>query len=162
FFIDKIYDMKNTPLSLVLILSLLWAFTACKSSQATTEKPSTESPNLNNTSWTVTVMGIENGRPAPVLAESQITLTFKDRGIAGNTGCNSYSSACEIKGNGMKVSEIMHTEAYCNDPKGIMNQEAQYLAFLKQAQSFEIQKDGSLRISCSGGNMILLTEASGN
>ncbi|MEO0583325.1 MAG: META domain-containing protein [Bacteroidota bacterium] len=149
--------MRKSPL--FLIFSLLVALSACKSSQTTTERPSPESPNLNNSSWVVTVMGVANGRPAPVLSDSQVTLDFKDKGISGNTGCNSYSSTCEIKGNYMKVAEISQTEAYCDSPQGVMNQEKQFLAYLKQATSFEIQEDGMLRISCSGGNMILLKEA---
>lgn len=112
-----------------------------------------QSQDLAGTSWVAT--GYNNGKQAVVSTLSGTTLTAefgKDGNIAGNSGCNNYTGAYKVNGAEIAIGPLASTMMACSDPAGVMEQEAQYLAALQSAATYQIEgnvlelrtKDGAL------------------
>jgi len=59
----------------------------------------------------------------------------------------------QISNNELSIPVMAHTEMYCLEPEGVMEQEYQYLKTLQTAESYQIQ-GGKLQIDC--GDQILV------
>jgi heat shock protein HslJ len=114
-----------------------------------------QSQELSGTSWEAT--GYNNGRQAvtSVLAGSTITAEFgKDGNLSGNSGCNSYNGTYKVTGSQIEIGPLASTRMACGDPVGVMEQEAQYLAALESAATYQIEgtrlelrtEDGALAV----------------
>ena len=81
-----------------------------------------------------------NGIVRSGAADTQITATFDEEGkLAGSSGCNNYSTAYEVSGNQMTISDpIASTMMMCPEP-GVMEQEQEYLEVLASVSSFLIE-----------------------
>ena len=86
--------------------------------------------NLENTSWTLTSLA---GKA--LTEDTAITLEFRDGGVAGSAGCNSYRGNTILDENTLTVSPLVTTRKACDEP--VMNQEMTYLNLLQSATSFE-------------------------
>ena len=137
----KTYSVKGDELTL----------TGADNKKLATYKAQTQ--NLSGTTWDA--VGYNNGKQAVVsiLGGTTITATFgKDGSLTGNAGCNDYNGAYTISGNQITIGPLASTRKFCNDPEGIMDQEAQYLAALGTAATYQIEgttlelrtKDGAL------------------
>ena len=72
-----------------------------------------------------------------VLDGTTLTANFGEDGtLTGNSGCNDYSGPYKITSNQIGIGPLSSTRKACSDPAGIMEQEAQYLAALENAQVF--------------------------
>lgn len=108
---------------------------------------------LAGTNWELVSFG-PAGAEADVVAGSTVTLLFDTSGQAGgNGGCNSYGGAYEVAGSDISFGEIVSTLMACADD-AVMDQEAQYLAALHTAESFELDGD-RLTITYDGGKSVL-------
>jgi heat shock protein HslJ len=98
------------------------------------------------------------GNLQAVLEGTEITATFDsaEKRINGSAGCNSYSGDYQLSDNTLAFLNISHTEKYCMEPEGIMEQETQYLKTLNTAESYQV-KDGILQVN--SGNEILIYTA---
>jgi heat shock protein HslJ len=112
-----------------------------------------QSQDLAGTNWEV--IGYNNGKQAvtSVMAGTTLTASFgKDGTLSGNGGCNDYNTSYTVTGNELTIGPIAATMKACSDPVGVMDQEAQYLAALESAATFQIEgtvlelrtKDGAL------------------
>jgi len=129
--------MKN--ILLVLALSVVLSIVAACSS--TTPQTGTES-DLAGTSWEAT--GFDDGSQTvtDVLAGSTLTANFGEDGtMSGNSGCNDYSGPYKITSNQIGIGPVSTTRKACSDPAGVMEQEAQYLAALENAEVFVVNGD---------------------
>jgi heat shock protein HslJ len=137
----KTYTVKGDQLTLV---------SADKSRLAVYQA---QSQDLSGTSWEV--IGYNNGKQAvtSVLAGSTLTADFgKDGTLSGNSGCNTYNGPYTVSGNQIKIGPLATTRMACSEPAGVMEQEAQYLAALETAATYQIEgvalelrtKDGAL------------------
>jgi len=117
-----------------------------------------QSQDLAGTSWEA--IAYNNGKQAvtSVLAGSTITASYgKDGTLSGNAGCNDYSGPYTATGNQISIGPLTSTRKFCEDPAGVMDQEAQYLAALGTAATFQIEgtvlelrtKDGALAVQYS-------------
>jgi len=117
-----------------------------------------QSQDLAGTSWEV--IGYNNGKQAvtSALAGTTITAEFgKDGTLSGNSGCNSYNGPYALDGNQITIGPVSSTMMACSDPAGVMEQEAQYLAALGTAATYQIEgtvlelrtKDGALAVDYS-------------
>ncbi len=117
-----------------------------------------QSQDLAGTSWEA--LACNNGKQAvtSVLAGSTITADFgKDGTLSGNASCNDYSGSYTATGNQISIGPLASTRMFCNDPAGVMDQEAQYLAALETAATYQIEgtvlelrtKDGALAVQYS-------------
>jgi heat shock protein HslJ len=114
-----------------------------------------QTQDLAGTSWEV--ISYNNGKQAvtSVLAGSSITAEFgKDGTLSGNSGCNSYNGSYTINGNQITIGPLASTRMACSAPEGVMEQEAQYLAALETAATYQIEgtvlelrtQDGALAV----------------
>lgn len=114
---------------------------------------------LTDTEWQVT--GYNNGRGGVVsiLAGTTITLTFTTDGEAGGlAGCNSYGGEYKLDGNNLAISRVFSTMKVCNEPEGVMDQEAAYLAALNAVATYSISGD-TLTLSTADGATVLSATA---
>lgn len=114
---------------------------------------------LAGTSWKV--INYNNGKEAVVtlLAESEISLHFGTDGrVSGNAGCNQYTGGYQSSSGQLTVSTLATTFKLCPTPDGAMEQEAQYLAALSSAATFEIAGD-TLTIRDAAGAMQVIARA---
>jgi len=109
---------------------------------------------IEDTTWILESYGEPDNLNA-VLEGTEITATFNSakKQVNGSTGCNSYFGDYQINSDRLTFSMIGHTEMYCMDPAGVMEQEEQYLRVLNAAESFQV-RDGKLQITA--GNQILI------
>jgi heat shock protein HslJ len=108
---------------------------------------------LAGTTWEVT--GYDDGSQAvtSVLAGTSITANFGENGtLTGNSGCNEYSGPFKVTGNQIGIGPLSSTRKACGDPAGVMEQEAQYLAALENAQVF-IVEDNTLELRLVDGTV---------
>ncbi|MBK8987783.1 MAG: META domain-containing protein [Chloroflexi bacterium] len=109
--------------------------------------------------WTVTLFN--NGLQAAVglLDGTEITMSFgEDGNVQGSAGCNQYFGPYTVNGDALSVGLLATTRAYCPEPEGKMQQEAQFLAALQMAASFTIQ-NGQLDIRMVDGAIAALAAA---
>jgi heat shock protein HslJ len=110
---------------------------------------------LEDTAWVLESYG-EPGNLKAVIADTEITAEFvrAEETVKGSAGCNSYFGSYELKGSQLSIpGPIGVTEMYCMEPKGVMDQEQEYLAVLQLAESYEIDSD-ELQIDC--GSQVLI------
>lgn len=79
----------------------------------------------------------------PIEAHSEITLTFSDGQVGGNSGCNSFGGSYQVDGDKIQFSQLASTMMACMQPEGIMEQEQVILQYLNQAETYRFE-DGKL------------------
>ena len=99
-----------------------------------------QSQDLAGTNWEVTAYNNGNQAVVGVLEGTTLTASFGDDGnLSGNSGCNQYNGAYKVDGNQITIGPLASTMMMCSDPAGVMDQEAQILAALQSAASYEIE-----------------------
>jgi heat shock protein HslJ len=117
-----------------------------------------ENQDLAGTDWNV--VGYNNGKEAvvSVIIDTNLTASFgKDGNLSGNAGCNTYSGSYTVDSNQITIGSLASTMMFCEEPAGTMDQEAQYLAALQTAATYQIEKnvlelrttDGALAVNYS-------------
>ncbi|MFC2010336.1 META domain-containing protein [Chloroflexota bacterium] len=145
--------MVKTKHYLVLALTIISSLLVIGCGKAT------PADDFEDIAWVLESLG-EPGNLTPVIEGTRITATFEsDEGqVRGSAGCNSYFGGYELNGK-LSIEMLAHTEMYCMEPEGVMDQEYQYLSTLNTAESYEIE-DGKLRISCSEQVLVFTRETS--
>ncbi len=87
---------------------------------------------------------------------TMITAEFGPDGkVAGTTGCNQYVARYTATGSGLRIGTVGSTKMYCSSPKGIMEQEQEFLALLARAASWTMN-NGNLVIQDAQEREILV------
>lgn len=103
------------------------------------------------TQWQLVSYG-PSGAETPVVADSNITLTFESENqITGNGGCNGYSGSYTAANGTITFSQVISTMMACLE-NGITEQEQAYFEALQTAESFELVDD-QLTIRYNGGQL---------
>lgn len=132
---------KVVFLGCVLMMALLAACVGASHSGGTGED-SSGGVSLAGTAWEVTAY--DNGKQAvvSVLGGKRITADFgKDGRVTGTAGCNRYFASYEVADATITIGVPGSTRRMCAEPKGIMEQEALYLAALESAARFRVEGD---------------------
>lgn len=106
--------------------------------------------------WFVT--GLNNGRQAVVstLTGTTLSLELSARGrLAGTAGCNRYTAAVVLGPGTIQVGPPTATRRICVRPRGVMEQEIQFLSALESASHWQIEanrlelrrSDGALAVT---------------
>ncbi|MCX5931626.1 MAG: META domain-containing protein [Cyanobacteria bacterium] len=106
--------------------------------------------------WIVT--GLNNGKQAVVstLTGTTLSLELSSRGrLAGTAGCNRYNASAVVGKGTIQVSPPAATRRICVRPRGVMEQEIQFLSALESASQWQIEAnrlelrrpDGALAIT---------------
>lgn len=114
---------------------------------------SSQSLGLAGTSWLAT--GYNNGQAAvaSLMANTAITANFGAGGqLTGSAGCNTYTATYQAAGNSITISPAVTTRMACPQPEGVMAQEAQYLAALVTATTYQLRGD-MLELRTAGGTL---------
>ncbi|MCC6167019.1 MAG: META domain-containing protein [Caldilineaceae bacterium] len=99
-----------------------------------------DSQSLAGTSWEVT--SYNNGRDAVVslIVGSEINADFDAEGrVSGSAGCNSYFAGFTSGNGSITIDTPATTFKFCDEPPGVMEQEAEFLAALSSAATYSIQ-----------------------
>ena len=113
---------------------------------------------LAGTHWTVVNFNNGKGAVVGIIAETTISLNFDTAGhVSGNSGCNTYSAGYQAGGNSLTVAQPAVTSRTCDTPKGVMDQEKQYLNALKSAATFQISGN-QLQIRSGGDAMAVMAD----
>ena len=119
---------------------------------------STAPTGLPGTSWQV--VNYNNGKQAVVslVADTQITLDFgADGTVSGTSGCNTYTGGYESGDGTLTVGQLANTTMFCDAPSGVMDQEAQYLAALQNAATYDISNNMLTIRDADGATQVIAT-----
>ncbi len=95
---------------------------------------------LTNSRWQLMALGTTTAA-RPVLRDSTVTLAFDANGqVLGNGGCSTYAGTYRVEETRLRVGDLTDTQSACADYR-ITNQEDQYLAALRSAESFALDGD---------------------
>ena len=137
--------MKNRHFFFTSTLVLLLMFLAACTG-------GTGKDTLKDTTWRLTSL---NG--STPLAQTTITISFKDGMAGGSSGCNSYGGEYEAKGDKLSVKSVFMTEMACMTD-GVMDQEQVYAEILQNAQSFSLTEGTLLITAADGRTLTFVTE----
>ncbi len=101
---------------------------------------------------------LESLNGTEVLAGSQITADFNDPEVVGSAGCNRYFADYTRTATEINIGPAGVTRMACQEPQGVMEQEAAYLALLEQGATYQIA-DSKLEIANEAGELILVYAA---
>jgi len=110
---------------------------------------------LAGTAWNVVNYNAGRGI-VTLIPGSSSTMNFGTDGqVTGRAGCNSYFASYRWKGNGLTIDQPGATSMLCDEPKGVMDQEARFLAALHSAATFRINGN-MLEIQNAGGQIAIV------
>jgi heat shock protein HslJ len=99
-----------------------------------------QSQELAGSSWAATAFNNGSQAVIGVLEGTTLTLDFdKDGNLSGNAGCNNFTGTYQLDGDQITIGPLANTMMMCEDPQGVMDQEAQYLAALQSAGTYLIE-----------------------
>ena len=109
--------------------------------------------------WTLTALFDGIDALNPPLEGSEITALFGDDGVlSGAAGCNNYTGSYTASNGALTIGPAATTMRFCEDPAGVMDQEALYLALLTTVATYTVE-DGVLTLADGSGQTIALFAA---
>lgn len=106
--------------------------------------------------WSLDSYLAENSTLIPVLPGSEASAWFGPDGkVTGSAGCNHYGGSYHLNDTtDLTISPPVSTKMYCNDPAGLMEQEARFLELLGSAAGYQVGND-RLEITDASGATVL-------
>ena len=133
--------MKRSTLLLTALFVLAVVLIAC----------STSKPDITG-DWKLVSYG-DAANPTPALADVDTTITFEDRQMGGNVGCNGFGGAYELSGDEITFSGIMSTMMFCEQTSA---QEQGVLSVFADNGALQIELNGdSLTITSADGASVV-------
>ncbi len=100
--------------------------------------------------WETTAFLTGNAVASP-LPGTTITANFTEGGtLSGSSGCNSYTAPFTTDGGRIEISPPASSKKLCPEPKGVMEQEAAYLAVLPSAVEYRVDGDSLALLTADG------------
>lgn len=112
---------------------------------------------LAGTSWELVEFRVGR-RQDPVIKGTHVTLNFSDTAASGSGGCNAYGGSYLTASDRIDIGPIVHTERFCSEPAGIMEQERRYFQGLEEAEMFTTDGD-SLELLWAGTELAMRFKA---
>ena len=106
---------------------------------------------LSDTRWQLSNFFMPSLGKRELLDGSRLTLRFTDDGrVTGFAGCNSFSGAYAVNGNGLQFSQLARsTDIPCKVV--VREQEDKYLGALAQAKTFQVRNGAVLAVTYTSG-----------
>ena len=105
--------------------------------------------------WLLSSYSTPSGGLQRPLPGTEITARFgADGSLSGSAGCNSYNGTFMAFDQTLRVNTLSPSQAWCEAPDGIMDQEGTFLLLLQRASQMAISA-GQLTVFDSNGNRIL-------
>ena len=133
---------------LILPMLVVMFFSACSNNRFPVGDP------LSGTSWELVYY-----QKSPVIEGAKVTATFEDGQVKGSSGCNSYSGSYQVEGDKISFGSLMSTLMACLGPEGVMDQETMYLAWLQDAQTYQIYEDRLIIFGSDGEALTFIPSA---
>lgn len=164
--------MKSSDIVVILVMAGLILATGCTGyppEKTTDSKNITQlgshnlSPVGNDPSslvrpWYVKAL-IINGIPKVPVRLTGIQLTFHTNGsFSGFDSCNPYTGMWQADEKNIAISRINSMKMYCNEPPGVMEQESEYFALLKNASFYGVNGEDMLLSDDSGKNGLIFKQ----
>jgi len=92
---------------------------------------------------------------APLELDTEITAQFADGAISGSAGCNEYSGTVQMDDSSATISDVAATEMACEEPKGVMDQETEYLSVLQAVAGYDLVGSTLLLLDGDGEPILL-------
>ncbi len=105
----------------------------------------------------VTESGMRLLRVTNPLQDPEITMSFREGGVSGSAGCNSYSAQHSIGDAEITFTSPRVTRRACAAPDGVMQQETRFLNLLPSLTKFHIYGD-RLFIFTGEGRAVLFAD----
>lgn len=103
---------------------------------------------LEGTTWSLKFLQDAQDNVVATTAGTTVTATFSGGKVTGNAGCNAYTATYTLAGDKVTIADLTvagGATKTCDSPKGIMAQEATYLANLAGAMRL-VQTAGVLQL----------------
>lgn len=100
-------------------------------------------------SWEATSIQTGSALTSP-LPGTRITARLAGGTISGSAGCNSYHATYTTKGDTFEITRPVATRKLCAEPKGVMQQEAAYLAALPTTTQYLVDADSLALLRADG------------
>lgn len=114
-----------------------------------TVPPPDTSLKLEDALW-----GLASYSGGVVLEDSFITAEFDSGEVTGSAGCNNYFGPYETSSNEITIGDLGSTRKACQDPPGVMEQEAAYLTTLPGSSTYSIGESGLQMFDSSGAEIL--------
>jgi len=99
-------------------------------------------------------LDVELGDVGVVLPGTTLTMAFgADGKVNGSSGCNTYSASYLVTGSQLAMTPPTGTNILCNEPAGIMEQEAAFQALLPLVGGYSIEGE-SLYLQDASGQVV--------
>ncbi len=105
--------------------------------------------------WYVKAL-IINGTPKVPVRLTGIQLTFHTNGsFSGFDSCNPYTGMWQADEKHITISRINSPMTYCSEPPGVMEQESEYFALLKNASIYGVNGEDMVLSDDTGKNGLI-------
>jgi heat shock protein HslJ len=111
-----------------------------------TEKPGSD---LLDQTWVVAgyLLKIDDEELTLPIPGTRIEINFEeDDTYQGSTGCNTYSGRYMTDGKNITFIPGQITKINCDEPEGIMDQEAHYIGLLDEVEEYRLNQDNQLEL----------------
>ncbi len=130
---------KYLTTAFLVLFSFVMVSCNCTKSSFNTQKATSQEimTNLNNTSWSLKRLDIDNRDFVPTDEQKELTLSFHDSHYSSSDGCNGQGGDFEVENNKISFTKGMSTMRYCGD-------EMKHLIYsvpFGSVKSMEIKKD---------------------
>ena len=147
---NRNYILATAALFIVVVAAIVTA--GCT---AGTSTPGTAA-GFTGVPWLLDSYLDGNGTLVPVLPGTEITARFGDDGkIAGLAGCNQYGGDYHLNGTALSFSTLSQTLKFCEEPGGIMEQEARFMELLGSAAGLQVESDRLLITDAAGATTLV-------
>ncbi len=130
---------KYLTTAFLVIFSFVMVSCNCTKNSFNTEKATSQEimTNLNNTSWSLKRLDVDNRDFVPTDEQKELTLSFHEQHYSSSDGCNGQGGDFEVENNKISFTRGMSTMRYCGD-------EMKHLIYsvpFGSVKSMEIKKD---------------------
>jgi heat shock protein HslJ len=112
--------------------------------------------------WTITgYLTADGSALSSPVAGAEATIEFLEDGtVAGSAGCNQMTGSYTAGPGSLTVSQLASTKMMCEEPAGVMDQEAAVLANLESAVAWTVTSTGVDLADAEGTRVLTLAPAS--
>ena len=111
-----------------------------------------DSAALQDTRWVLVALVGE-----PPLAGAAPSAEFTADQISGSASCNTYYGTYAVGDGELSIGDVAHTEMWCAEPEGVMDQEQAFLAALAAVGGYRLA-DERLELLDGAGDVVLAFE----
>lgn len=101
----------------LVLFSFVMVSCSCTKSSFDTQKATSEKimDKLNNTSWVLKRLDIQNRDFVPTDEQKELVLSFQDKNYGSSDGCNGQGGEFEVEDNKISFTKGMSTMRYCGE-----------------------------------------------